>query len=68
MTGENFLRIERRNKARELRAKIIELEHRCGEMCNVNAILENGFDGVEYDRICKKLEWLKYLLWGEEEK
>lgn len=64
MTGENFKRINRNEPIKRLKDKIQLLKNKCGDMCNVNSINENGFDEDKYNAICKEIEWNEYLLWG----
>lgn len=64
MTGENFKRINRNEPIKQLKDRIQALKDKCGDMCNVNSINENGFDEERYNALSKEIEWNEYLLWG----
>ncbi len=66
MTGENFLRINRKSKASELQEKINELHEECAKLQNINTIREYGFDSEKHKKLIKRIERLEYLKYCSE--
>jgi hypothetical protein len=64
-TGENFMRINRNGKAKELQAKIYEVKAEMAALENINTINEKGWRAAKWMKLDTERDRLEYQLYCE---